>query len=325
MHKLDAKDKKLLYAIDLNARLGTSKLGKKIHLSQEGTFYRLQRLEKKAITSKYITLINFSKLGYTGYGVYARFQNVDKKKREEIIIKLMQNNHIYWIGSFGGKYDLCFALMAKNIIHFNEMFSEISTSYNSVLKDFTVAIRIGLSQFPRDYLINKSGISKRSPKFGKLIQAETIDPLDHLILKEIATMARMPVLEIAKRINKPASTVMCRIKDLEKREIIQGYSTQIHCQAYGYQSYQLFLNTHNLTKEAKRRLFFYCKTHPNIIFHIETVGKWNFEIIYEIKDQKELQNLIIDLRTKFSKIITDVESIVLFNHYVKYNQYPLLK
>lgn len=322
MLELDAKDRKLLYAIDLNARIGTTLLGKNINLSQEGTFYRLKNLENKSIISGYISLINFSKIGYTGYAVYARFQNVTPEQKNTIIQELKQEKHIYWIAEFGGKFDMAFAIMAKNIIHFNEIFTGISAKYNNTLKDHTISIRVELTQFPRKYLIDNIGI-KKQPYFGRNIELEKLDKIDHDILKTIAENARMPALEIAKNINKPFSTVNSRLKQLEKHEIIQGYSAKIHCQEFGYQSYQLFLNTHDLTLDKKRKLYSYCSLHKNIIFYIETVGKWNFEVIYEIENQKEMQNSIIELRTNFSDIITDVESIIIFNHYIKYNHFPL--
>jgi Lrp/AsnC family transcriptional regulator, leucine-responsive regulatory protein len=318
---MDIKDKKLLYEIDLNARLGTSALGKKIGLSQENTHYRLKRLEDKGIISGYITLLNFGKLGYTGYGVYSRFQNVTQEQKQKIIKELKKHDHIYWIASFAGKYDLAFAIMAKNIIHFNEIFSKLSTKYNDVLKDFTTAIRVELTQFPRNYLLDKN--TARSPHFGKFIEAVEISPLDKNILSSISSNARISILKLGQELSKPASTISFRLKQLERKEIIQGYSAKIHCQNFGYQSYQLFVNTHNMTLTQKKKLFTYCSNHKNIVFFIETVGKWNYEIIYEIKDQKQLQDLIIDLRTKFTDVIVDVESSILFDHYVKYNQYPL--
>jgi Lrp/AsnC family leucine-responsive transcriptional regulator len=324
MKELDVKDRRLLYEIDLNARLGTSALGKRIGLSQEGTFYRLKRLERLGIISGYMTLLNFGKIGYTGYGVYARFQNVTREGKKRIIDELKQHDHIYWIAEFGGRFDIAFAIIAKDIIHFNDMLSELSTKYNDVLKDFTVAIRVELVQFPRDYLVEKKSGAEKTPRFGRLIESEKLDKLDELILTGITNNARLSTLELSKRIKKPFSTVSSRLRRLEKKEIIQGYSAQIHCQEFGYQSYQLFISTHNLTRDKRKEMFAYCQSHPNIIFFIETVGKWNFEIIYEIEGQKRLQDLIIDIRTRFSDIIVDVESIVLFNHYVKYNQYPLL-
>lgn len=319
---LDIKDRKTLYEIDLNARLGTSELGKKVGISQEAVHYRLKRLEEKGIISGYITLLNFSKLGYTGYGVYARFQNVTKEHKLKIMGELKQHDHTYWIAEFGGKYDIAFAIMAKNVIHFNELFTALATKYNEVLKDFTVAIRIELVQSPREYLIENPKQSKKLPIFGKYIESQKIDEVDELILKTIAEDARISILELAKKIKVPPSTVNIRLKKLEKSEIIQGYAAKIHCQEFGYQSFQLFISAHNLTNERKKKLLAYCNIHPNILFYIETVGKWNFEIIYEVENQKRLQDLLIEIRTLFSDIILDVESIVLFNHYVKYNQYP---
>ncbi len=320
--ELDEKDKKLLHEIDLNARLGTSAIGKKIGLSQEGAFYRLKRLEKRGIISGYMTLLNFGKIGYTGYAVYARFQNVTSEEKKEIIEELKAHDRIYWIAEFGGRFDLAFAIMAKDIVGFNDMFGQLSTQYNDVLKDFTVAIRVELVQFPRDYLIGKRAVTRKAPRFGRRIESEKTDALDGLILKELANDARLPALELSRKIKRPFSTVSFRIKQLERREIIQGYGAQIRCQEFGYQSYQLFLSTHNMTRERRKDLFAYCQAHPNIVFFIETVGKWNFELIYEIECQKKLQDLIIELRTKFSDMIADSESIVLFDHYVKYNQYP---
>src|SRR5262245_27344486 len=141
MMQLDVRDRKLLHWIDLNARLGTSALGRKIGISQEGSYYRLQRLERLKIITGYMTFLNFSKIGYTGHAVYARFQNVTRTGKSRIVSELARHSHIYWIAEFGGKYDIAFGIIAKDIVHFNELFTEISTKYSEFLKDFTVAIR----------------------------------------------------------------------------------------------------------------------------------------------------------------------------------------
>lgn len=326
MKTIDVKDRKLLYELDVHARLGTSELGKRIGLSQEGVHYRLRRLEERKIIGGYIALINFGKLGYTGYGVYARFHNVNKQERATIIRALHQHKHIYWIGEYGGRFDIAFALMAKNIIHFNEMFTELSTKYHHVLKDFTVAIRVELIQFPRDYLLGQRPVLRkisRTPRFGGYVEPERLDRLDTMILKTLATQARLPLIELARHIHVPAATVTRRLKHLVERGVVQGYSAMIRCQELGYHSFQLFLSTHNLTKEKKHKLFAYCQSHPHIIFWIETVGKWNLEIIYEVETYELFQEMLIEYRSLFADIILDVETIIVFNHYTKYNQYPL--
>ena len=45
--KLDLKDKKILFELDKNSRIPLSKLAKKIRLSKEVVFHRLNNLIKK--------------------------------------------------------------------------------------------------------------------------------------------------------------------------------------------------------------------------------------------------------------------------------------
>lgn len=319
---IDKKDKNILRELDLGARKGTSKIGKNVGLSQERVFYRIKRLENANIISGYSTLINFGILGYEGYAVYARLQNISDSKKKTMIYDLNSNENIYWVAEFGGKYDLAFAFLARDVAEFNELFTEVTNKYGGFLRDLTPSIRVNLTQFSREYLLESKRSSSEGPHFKKLKRQYEIKEIDKKILECISAKARLPVLEISRKLNESASTISSRIKKLEGLGIIQGYSARIHCQKLGYESYQVMVKASSMNQEKKSKLYGYCKRHSNIVFFLETVGEWNFEIIYEIEDQRKLQDLIIELRTKFSDIVEDVESMVLFDHYVKYNQYP---
>lgn len=65
--KLDKKDRKILYQLDIDGRQTLSQLGKKISLSKQVVDYRLKNLVKTSVISEFYTVINFSKLGYTQY------------------------------------------------------------------------------------------------------------------------------------------------------------------------------------------------------------------------------------------------------------------
>jgi len=79
---LDKKDKKILSVIEMNARLSYQQIGKKTSLSKESVIYRMKRLEKRGIIKQYKTLVNFGKLGYTGFAVFSRFQQVNEEKKK---------------------------------------------------------------------------------------------------------------------------------------------------------------------------------------------------------------------------------------------------
>ena len=64
MVKLDKKDKKLIDELRRNSRQPLTNLARAARLSKENCIYRLKRLEK-LLSLKYITVINYAKLGLT--------------------------------------------------------------------------------------------------------------------------------------------------------------------------------------------------------------------------------------------------------------------
>src|SRR3989344_3358916 len=275
---LNIKDRKILVELDLNARATFQEIGKKAHLSKETVIYRVKNLEKRSIIQRYTTLVNFAMLGYTGYAVYNRFENVDEEKKKEIIDYLGKIPNLYWIALVGGKFDLSFALMCKSVFEFNKLYYQILTKYGKYLADNTIAIRTELRQHKRKYLLQEKPSLVHSPFFGKEPEIEKLDELDENILTLLSNKARMPLIDIAELLKRPPSTIALRMKQLEKKGIIQGYSTYIKAQNYGMQSYRFFLYVQNMNEETRNDIFSYINSNSNMILGIETVGEWNFEI-----------------------------------------------
>ena len=112
---------------------------------------------------------------------------------------------------------------------------------------------------------------------------------------------------------------------MEKRGLIQGYTAYIRPQNYGLESYRLLLSLQNMNEKERIRLFAYAQQNPRIVLAIETVGLWNFELTLEVEKQKQLQEEISRLRNEFSKIIKNVEFIMMFEDDLLYDPFPLKK
>jgi DNA-binding Lrp family transcriptional regulator len=322
---LNIKDRKILAELDLNARATFQEIGKKARLSKETVIYRIKNLEKRGIIQRYTTLVNFAKIGYTGYGVYSRFQSVNEELKKEMIDSLKNIPELYWIALVGGKFDIVFGVMAKSVFEFNKIYYNILNKYGSYLVDNTIAIRTELRQHKRDYLIDKKADIFKPPHFGKEPKIEALDELDSKILSILSNNARMSVVDIAKILKKPASTITLRIKQMEKRKIIEGFTTYIKAQKYGMQSYRLLINLQNMDEQARTNLFSYVNTNPQMILGIETVGEWNFEITLEVENHEQLQDEISKIRSHFKDIIKKVEFLIMFEDDLVYDPYPLKK
>ncbi len=321
--ELDNLDKKVLYLLDTDGRMSLKAIAKKSHTSSEVVRYRIARLLKEGIIKKFITLVNFSELGYVGHGVFCSFRG--EKGREAGLKLLAEHDRVYWLAEFGGGYDLAFAIMAKDTYEFYTTLNRLKEQLAGLLGAWDVAIRILLIQFPRTYLLkDEEKRGEKLPYFGKALGHRKIDGADFKILKRLSQDARLEINALASASGLPPSTVAFRLKRLEQEQVIQGYAPQIACQNYGCQSYQLFLTVDNLDEQKRSEILRYCSANPNIVFLIETLGKWNFELIYEVNSQRELQKQMASLRQRLPWL-TQIETGIIFDHYLKYDQFPLGK
>ena len=102
LYKLDIKDKKLLYELDLNSRQSFNQLAKKLKISTNSVIYRIKNLQKDGIIKEFPTIIDIGKLGFIGFRLYLKLQGITPKKEEEIINFLKNKEIVSWIVSIEG-------------------------------------------------------------------------------------------------------------------------------------------------------------------------------------------------------------------------------
>jgi len=66
MVKIDLKDRKILYELDLNCRQSNTQIGKTVGLKKDVVSYRIKRLQEQGIIKNFWTEINTFKFGYFG-------------------------------------------------------------------------------------------------------------------------------------------------------------------------------------------------------------------------------------------------------------------
>ena len=145
-NKIDKIDRKIIYELDINARIPVTQLSRKLHLSREKVNYRINNLVKKGIIRKFVTMINPTKLGYSVYKMFFKFQNLDKEKEKQMISYLTKNDYIYWIASAQGRWDLNMTIFAKDINHFDEILSDFVSKYGKYIleQEFNTTLKIGI-------------------------------------------------------------------------------------------------------------------------------------------------------------------------------------
>lgn len=321
--ELSIKDRKILCELEKNARRSNRAIAKKVGLHVDVVRYRINKLIESGIIHSFLTFVNFAKLGYTDYGVFFSTQHLTKEKEQEITDYLSKNEHVSYFAKVGGKFDFIMGILSRNIVEFNHALSGIMEHIGAYVLTKDIAVRVVLKHYPKLYLHNKKSQEKpeKYPYFGGEYGGETLDELDKKILQKMATNARITTVALGELLDKPASTIALRIKKLQERKIIVGFYCFTSPQHYGYEAYDVTLNVKNMSRQNEKRLLFFFEKHPNIIYAIKCVGKWDYEIMVEVQNQEQFQEILAELKEKFSDVIQSLEFVTMFKD-IKYNLFP---
>ena len=304
--KLDLKDRKILYELDINARQSYSEIGKKVGLSKEVVNYRIKSLLNIGLIKSFFTIIDTSKLGYLSFRIFLKFQNTTIDKENEIIEYLKKQNNVGWIVSVKGNWDLNFVAWQKNAYEFEEFFDNLMNKYKFYIDKQWFSIITKLYHYRRAYLLDKKEDSSGYVIVGGSIKSKT-DDIDLKILNMLAFNSRLGSLEIAGKIKTTEKIVRDRIKKLIKERVILGFRALFDLNLLGYEYYKLHLTLNKFEKEDIKNLLGFIHYHPNIIYYTKTIGGADFELDIQIKNHKFFYKLIREIRNNFTKIIKDFE------------------
>ena len=317
--KLDLKDKKILYELDLNSRATLNEIAKKVGLSKQVVDYRLKNLIKESAIKQFYTIINFSKLGYTQYKLYLKFQNVNVKTEKEIIVCWVNNKNSVWVASCRGRWDLTVSILAKDINDFGEILGNFINQYGLFVLEKDVLITQISPVFTKAYLTEKK--EKKKFSYGGKIEHYELDDIDKKILRTLSTNARLTILEMIDQLSLTRDVINYRMKKLTKDNILSQYRISINLDKIDHKLYKIILRLHSLTPEKEKQLITYIASHSHGMQYLKLVGSWDVELEFEIKDDEQLHDILLEIRNNFSEIIRDYDTLLIHQEH-KLNYYP---
>lgn len=320
-YKLDKKDRKILFELEVNCRQSNSEIGKKVGLSKQVVDYRIKKLMKDGIITRFSTVINTYKLGYLKFKVFLKLQDADKEKINEIIQFFRWHKNSEWLGECSGRWDLIVGYIVRDIYEFNEAWMEALNKFSQYIAEKETNVSLGAPHYRKEYLLHRD-IAKMEPvmQMGKPIDYKT-DEIDIEILRILSNNARMSIVDIAKRAKTTARVVKYRIKEMKKKEILLMHRCFLDLNKLGYIYCKANFYLRNLKKEKLESFLNYCAAHPNITYTILTIGPWEMEIEFEIENFNRFHEEMQKIRDKFADIIKDYDYVIVIKEH-KLDYYP---
>ncbi|MBW2966841.1 Lrp/AsnC family transcriptional regulator [Candidatus Woesearchaeota archaeon] len=299
--KLDLNDWKILNQLDLNCRQSDAEIGKKVRLSKQVVNYRIKRLVNEGIITAFFPHINTAKLGYGIHKIYLQFRALTKEKEAEMWNYLIKQPNIIWVISCSGKWDLIFGIASKTIEQFDKVLTDFMNKYSEFIVNRAITVFNKATLHHRKWLLKQ----KQEPVYwllGGKVEETKIDETDKEILRILNENARKPIIEIAEKVEISSSLTIQRIKKLKKHRIIGAFRIGLNREKLGMNYCKSFIYYQNKTTEKENRLLHYCYNLPNITGVSQSIGPWDLELEFEVKNYDDFHKIMKEMKNRFPLI-----------------------
>jgi Lrp/AsnC family leucine-responsive transcriptional regulator len=303
MVDIDLKDRKILYELDLDCRQSNTQIGKKVGLKKDVVSYRIKRMQEDGVITNFWTAINTFKLGYQVYRIYINFQYVSSQIKEKIIQHFISYRNVWAVISLKAEIDFDVIVWVKDIYEFYQFWNKTLDEFEDYFAEVTISVYVEAFNYMKSYLLpnhneKENRLLYQTTCSGKPVE---IDKIDYELLNEIAVNARIPLIELAKKLGISSQAVNYRLNNLLKNGVISAFRVNIDSSKLGLSLYKLDI----YLKDHKQRaaIWNYLKEKPFCDTLNVAIG-WcdlEFELIVDNVDQ--LGKIMDDLYSKFPNAI----------------------
>ena len=310
MDDLDIKDLKILFELDKDSRQSLTGIAKKVRLSKEVVFHRINKLIGKGYISRFQAVISVCRIGYQPYKIYLKLQDMTRESRREIQDYLLKRKEVYWIGNCQGKWDLILAVWARSVQEFSSIHDEILGKLGKNILDKEISSSHRTMQFNRRWFYSDNSKTVETT-FGEDLEKASIDDADTHIIGELSKNSRIKIVDLSEKLKISPQSLIYKMRQMEKKGIIAGYKISLDPKKMGYETCKAFISLKNLTEKRKQELLSHCRFLKNAINVVMTAARWDLEIEFEVKDFEQYYNIMESLKEDFSDIIKSYESVII--------------
>lgn len=296
---LDIKDWKILNYLCTDARMSHNQIGKLVGLGKDSVTYRVQRLVKKGIITRFFTIIDQNALGITDYSLFARV-NASEEQEADFIQYIKSNPNVSIFDRFLGDWDFLIEFGSRNVLDFYSFLSDLKEKFGEIIDG--LELHLTLEAYKLEELSVGLDVEKPAVKpFKKLVQPVKVDKKDLELIQLLDQDSTQTFFELGEKLGITYETVSARIKRLKELGVILKFSAEINLNALGHDVYLIFLELRNLSKEKDASLRNYINSQKNIRYAFMSATKPILFVYLAVKSASELNTFL----SKTKKIFSD--------------------
>ena len=142
---------------------------------------------------------------------------------------------------------------------------------------------------------------------------EILDKKNKLIIYHLDINSRQPYSEIAKKVSLSKNSVRLRIKELERKQIINGYYTYVDNYRLGYQAIRVHYTFQNTNPELEKAIIDFLSQNKHTILIARAYGIYDLSAIFAVKNIHDFYRLWQEINDRFGVYFKNRK----ISHYLK--------
>lgn len=140
MVPLDARDKQILKLLAQDPRTSIADIAREVEAQRDTVAYRIERLERKGVISKYHTILEPQALGLSVFMLaLIKLNPVSGEVAAQFVEKLVAHPNVTHVGRLLGRYDYFVQIAAEDMISFDAVLDAIKAMQPGVISDIELA------------------------------------------------------------------------------------------------------------------------------------------------------------------------------------------
>jgi DNA-binding Lrp family transcriptional regulator len=306
MKKLDDLKRAVLANIELNAELTTAELSRAISLRQS-TVTRVTKYLEQGKLIDIAPFINPFVLGYRLTNFFFALSSTNRSNKEKIFRFIRETPGVSWGAELGGRFQFGVCILSRTSDEVLRILEKLQSLSISQMRDKEVVEQLSFTMFPGKFLTKKI-VGKSELTRAPSSKSFTADDEDYRILNALINGATS-IRETARRLGRPHSSIDWRVNRLRDVGVFKGFIYKRSSLILGTLEFMATITISRRTAELRESLYKFCKMHPHVIFFIEVLGAWDFELRLEVERIEQATETCDQLRQEFDSEILSLELV----------------
>jgi DNA-binding Lrp family transcriptional regulator len=303
---LDNLDGRILKTLETDARQSKAKMAEQLDVSKTVITYRINRLEKKGVIKGYRYISDQAALGLLSFGLLIKFQGLFLEEQSQILSRMRLSKKFNWVAATNGRWDAIAVVIESDVFSCNRRLDEFFAQYGKYIKEYNFYIDYEGSISGHNYLYAEPYPAVVS--YGHSRKHVVLNDLESWVFKKLQRNPQIPLLSMAKQLDKTYGTVKIKYQSLVTKGILLKAAPIIDHDMLDYRE-TLCLYTIAPNPERTNKLLEFCVSYPNIVRYSRCLGHINLILNVHSHDEKRLKEVIGMINKRFSDIIISYELI----------------